>query len=186
VAYWHGFKQYAVDLGLTVRAKLGLTAFDRLDLAALAAHYKVPVLGFDQLGCPAEALRHFTGERWRGVSGYLLPVDGEMAVVFNPSHPKSRIRSTITHEFAHLILNHEFSVLVTGEEGCAFGDEDQEDEAKWLGAELLLPREAAKRAVLRGVSLEQLSENFDVSVELARWRMNVCGGWTILQRARRR
>lgn len=185
MAYWHGFKEYAVELSLKVRTRLGLTAFQRLDVSALAAHYEVVVVGFDQLGCAVEVLHHFTVDRWRGVSGYLLPVDGELAIVFNPSHPEYRIRSTVAHEIAHLILSHEFSVLLAGDKGCTFGSEDQEDEANWLGAELLLPRQAARQAVLDGVSLEQVSERFGVSIEMARWRTNVCGGQEILQRARR-
>jgi hypothetical protein len=185
VAHWHGFKQYAVDLGLKVRRNLGISASQRLDVIALATYYKVPILSFDKIGCPLEALHHFTVSRWSKVSGYLLPVDGQLVIIYNPTHPKQRIRATISHEIAHLILNHEFRVLATGDDGCIFGDKDQEDEAGWLGAELLLPREAAKRAVINGDSLSQLSDQFDVSIELARWRTNICGARKILQRARR-
>ena len=41
MAHWHGFKEYAVDLCLKVRTQLGLTAFQWLDVLALAAHYKL-------------------------------------------------------------------------------------------------------------------------------------------------
>lgn len=184
MAHWRGFKEYAVDLSSKVRGQLGLSAFQRLEVSALAAHYNTPVIGFDQIDCDPRALQHFTVNRQRSLSGFVLPVDDGFAIVVNPCHTEHRVRATVGHEFSHLILNHEFSVLLAGDEGCAFGDKDQEDEAKWLGAELLFPRQAARNAVWQGISLEQVSETFGVSIELARWRINACGARKILQRAR--
>ena len=186
MALWRGFGVYAVDLGLKVRSKLGLNEFDRLDVQLLAKHYNIPILGFDQIGCDHEVLRHLTATRHRKLSGFTIPIKTGFAVVTNPCHTEHRVRATIGHEFAHIILNHQFSVLLAGDEGCAFGSEDQEDEAKWFGAELLLPRAAAARAVRRNLSVIQVSDYFGVSVELARWRMNICGERTKLQRAGRR
>lgn len=182
MALWHGFKQYAVDLGLTVRRQLGILPSQRLNVYELAEHYGISLVNFGQLGCTLEALHHFTVGHWKSVSGFLLPVDGAFAIVTNPSHSALRIRATIAHEVAHFILNHEFSVLAATDEGCVFGDEDQEDEAKWLGAELLLPRPIAKKAVLDGMPLHEVSKKFGVSIELARWRTNISGGYKMRQR----
>ena len=89
MAYWRGFKQYAVDLGLKVRGNLGISAFQRLDVIALAAYYNVPVVGFDKIGCPLEALHRLAVDKWGKISGYLLPVDGQLAIVYNPTHTSS-------------------------------------------------------------------------------------------------
>lgn len=182
MALWHGFKQYAVDLGLKIRTELGLSAFDRLDADKLADRYRVTVVSFDQVNCSPETLQHFTCNQWRSLSGFAIPVDGMMAVALNPSHTEARTRSTFTHEISHVVLNHESKVRLTRDDNCIYGDVDQEDEARWLGAELLLPREAAKRAVLRDITEDQVRERFGVSRELARWRMNICGGKNIRRR----
>ncbi len=185
MALWHGFRQYAVDLGLTVRRRIDISPSRRLNLRALADHYGLALVDFGQIGCTIEALHHLTVDRWKSVSGFLLPVDGKFAIVTNPEHSAFRIRATIAHEIAHFILNHEFGVLATGDDGCIFGNEDQEDEAKWLGAELLFPRAAAREAVLNGFSLNDISMRFGVSVDLARWRTNISGAHRMRQRARR-
>lgn len=185
MALWHGFKQYAVDLGLKIRTELGLSAFDRLDSDKLAARYNVTVVSFGEVGCAPEALQYFTHDNWRSLSGFALPVDDMTAVALNPSHTEARQRSTFTHEISHVVLSHESKVRLTKDDSCLDSDLDQEEEARWLGAELLLPRESAKRAVLQDISEDQVCQRFGVSPELARWRMNISGGRTIRQRARR-
>ena len=91
-------------------------------------------------------------------------------------------RSTMGHETSHVILNHEFDLLVTGEKTCV--SKDEEDEADWLGAELLFPRAAARRAVLRSIPIEQVCQHYGVSFEIARWRTNICGAKKMLKRSR--
>jgi Zn-dependent peptidase ImmA (M78 family) len=52
---------------------------------------------------------------------------------------------------------------------------DQENEADWLAASLLLPRDGLLSYFSRRRSVEAIAAQFQVSVELARWRLNATG-----------
>jgi len=184
VALWRGYKKYAVDLAAKVRCRLGVSLYESLDVRQLAALYELPIVSFDQLPAAPEAVRYYTETHWTQLSGLVVPVNGQQVILINPAHCDDRIVSTIGHEVAHVILCHESRVRLTGEKDCRAGDEEQEDEANWLGGELLLPREAARRLVFREVDEVSAAAAFGVSVAMARWRMNICGGRQMLQRSR--
>ncbi len=184
MALWHGFRQYAVDLAVKVRSRLGLSSFDRLDIWQLAGLYDLPIVSLDQLTSAPEAVQYYTQVNETRLSGFLVRVAGGPVILVNPAHSGERIASTITHEVSHCILCHESKLRLTGEDSCLSGDPDQEDEANWLGGELLLPREAARRLVFRRIGEEQAADMYGVSVEMARWRMNVCGAGQMQRRAR--
>ncbi len=132
MAYWHGYKEHAVTVADRVRCKLGLTPYDRLDTFRLAAYYHITVVTFDEIDCGKGAVEHFTTNRWRQLSGYILPVGDRLVMALNPLHSEERIRSTMGHETSHVILQHEFDLLLTGEKACFSESKDQEDEAAWL------------------------------------------------------
>ncbi|ADL49520.1 protein of unknown function DUF955 [Micromonospora aurantiaca ATCC 27029] len=56
-------------------------------------------------------------------------------------------------------------------------------EAQELGAELLLPLAAAYKAARERRNDEQVADLFDVSLPVARWRMNGTGTRIVAQRA---
>ena len=184
MALWRGYREYAVTVAERVRTKLGLTAYDQLDIFKLAAYYGITVVRFDEINCGDEVIKHFTTKGWRQLSGYILPVGDQLVMCLNPLHSEERIRSTMGHETSHVILNHEFDLLLTAEKACVSGSKDEEDEADWLGAELLFPRAAARRAVLRSIPIEQVCQHYGVSFEIARWRTNICGAKKMLKRSR--
>lgn len=41
MALWRGYREYAVTVAERVRTKLGLTAYDQLDIFKLAAYYGI-------------------------------------------------------------------------------------------------------------------------------------------------
>jgi hypothetical protein len=53
--------------------------------------------------------------------------------------------------------------------------QDQEDEAAWLGATLLLPRPALLWMRYRGMLEEAATQHFGVSPDLLRWRIRMTG-----------
>ncbi|WP_330271630.1 ImmA/IrrE family metallo-endopeptidase [Lentzea sp. NBC_00516] len=116
------------------------------------------------------------------LSGYLFPTPDGLAVVYNPAHDRFRTRSTVAHEIAHVILEHEFDLLIGDDDGCKFGTGTQEEEANWFAGELLLPQGAARAAVFRGDTYESVSAQFDISIQMARWRMNISGAVQIMKR----
>jgi Zn-dependent peptidase ImmA (M78 family) len=82
------------------------------------------------------------------------------------------------HELAHIILGHELaSAMFTGEGDFVPStyDQDQEDEAAWLGGTLLLPRPALLWMRRQGLSDEDAATYFGVSPDLLRWRIRMTG-----------
>ena len=93
-----------------------------------------------------------------------------------------------SHEMAHLLLEHEFDriLFTNGNRGCANpASKEMESQAAELSGELLLPCAAARRAAVYGRTDDQVADQFDVSTEFARWRMNVTGARKIASRAAR-
>ncbi|MEV6491844.1 ImmA/IrrE family metallo-endopeptidase [Actinoplanes sp. NPDC051633] len=86
-----------------------------------------------------------------------------------------------------MLLEHEFDrVLFAAEStgGCHNpANKDQEWEATELAAELLLPYDAAHPAARARRSDEQVADDFEVSVQLAGWRMNATGARLVAGRA---
>jgi Zn-dependent peptidase ImmA (M78 family) len=54
-------------------------------------------------------------------------------------------------------------------------DQDQEDEAAWFGATLLLPRPALLWMRRRNLSDEEAATHFGVSLDLLHWRIGMTG-----------
>lgn len=66
--------------------------------------------------------------------------------------------------------------LATAREGATTPrKKDQEKDAAEFGAELLLPSEGALLAARKQKSNEHAADHFNVSVQLAKWRMDATG-----------
>jgi hypothetical protein len=85
---------------------------------------------------------------------------------------------------SHLVLEHEFIQVLLTTDGYRAFNPDKEDEADWLGGELLIPHAAAERAARLDWDDEQVAEAYDVSVPLARMRMNYSGARRIVANKR--
>ncbi|MGQ0572905.1 MAG: ImmA/IrrE family metallo-endopeptidase [Pseudonocardia sp.] len=152
-----------------------MSAFDRLDAWQLAARYELPILPFDQLPANPATIRHFTATNSARLSGMLLTIAEQQLILINSADELGRVVSTIAHEVSHCILCHRSALRFTGENGCLSSDPDQEEEAAWLGGELLVPRAAARRLVFNDIGEDEAAAIYGVSVEMVRWRMNICG-----------
>lgn len=179
-----GFKAHAGRLALAVRNELGLAVSDALDPYALAELYGIPVLDLADPAMPREAVRHFTGPAADSFSGALVAVGSVRAIVENHVHDTRRRRATVAHEMAHVLLEHDFGLLVTGSGLCGTTATSVEREADELAGELLVPRDAARTAALRGWTDAAVARRFGVSRRLARWRLNTTGARTIACRHR--
>jgi hypothetical protein len=73
-----------------------------------------------------------------------LQAAGKFTIVLNPCHALTRQRSDLMHELAHVELRHSPARVEVSQSGLLllsdYSDE-QEREADWFGAGLLLPRE---------------------------------------------
>lgn len=171
------------------RDELGLTEYERLCPYALAKLYGIAVYSLADLvdaGCSPEAIGFFTIERRDVWSAALVPDGTGQFIVENTAHSQQRRRSNVGHEMAHLLLEHEPDRILFTADGRACKDPASatvEKEATELSGELLLPQAAARRAAARKLTDEQVADRYDVSVEFARWRMNVTGARLIAARS---
>ena len=76
---------------------------------------------------------------------------------------------------SHLVLEHKFGQVMLTADGYRAFSQDKEQEADWLGGELLIPYAAAERAARLDWDDEQVADTYDVSIQLARMRMNYSG-----------
>jgi hypothetical protein len=181
-----GFKAGAARLALEVRDELGIGAHNPLDVNSLAELYGVPIVDLGALGafgCTNEALDYYqTGGTGR-FSAAAVPMGRGVVVIVNDTHVPARQKSSVAHELAHLLLEHEFPVSLCTDAGCRAFDGEAEEQADLLGGELLIPTEAAKRLAVRQWTDHQVAELHGVSARFAKMRMDTSGARLLASRA---
>lgn len=138
-----GFKAEAEYYAGLFRKELGIEPHGPLCPYTLAEHLEVPVRGLSSHpGVPADIKQFWK----RGVDDTFSAVtiaDGTYKeVVHNDFHHQRRQNSDISHELAHIILGHSLSAPI-GKNGERIYDSEIEEEAKWLGCTLLLPKKSS-------------------------------------------
>jgi Zn-dependent peptidase ImmA (M78 family) len=173
-----GFKADAERRSLATRTSLGLGPLDALSPWVYADALDVLVCEAKDLDLEiehADQLLRRDPESW---SGMTLLEDGVHVVVLNSSHSKARRTATLMHELAHIVLEHAPSDVDVSPSGLVLLSDysaDQEDEADWLGAALLLPEAALLHHRGRGVSIEEICAVYGVSAQLCTWRCRMTG-----------
>jgi hypothetical protein len=183
--YRRGFKTEAERIALDVRAELGWSATDALDVLAVAERWGIPVVPMSALAgeCAADGFdRTFRTSEQDSFSAVTIFAGAARLIVHNDSHHPHRQFSNIAHELSHCILEHQPTCLRDDESGCRDWNATYEAEADWLGGTLLIPREGGLHYIKRGRSIEEIAAHFHVSESLARWRINQTG---IMQHAER-
>jgi Zn-dependent peptidase ImmA (M78 family) len=117
-----------------------------------------------------------------------LRLDGAFAIVINPAHARTRQRSDLMHELAHIELRHSPARVEVSESGLLllsdYSDE-QEQEADWLRAAFLLPREGLVRLRSAHESTSGIATYYGVSEALCEWRLRMTGVDVQMRRAYR-
>jgi Zn-dependent peptidase ImmA (M78 family) len=75
---------------------------------------------------------------------------------------------------SHCILEHPPSPILSPE-GCRYWNTRVEEEADWLAAALLIPREGALTLTKRSLPIDRIAAKYGVSKQLCRWRINETG-----------
>lgn len=181
-----GFKTWSEQTSLRAREKLKLSAASPLDPFRLADFLEVIVLQPGDLSDLAHNIRFRLGtvhsDCWSAIT---VSCANRHLIVLNSSHAKTRLNSSLAHELAHIILGHEPSMMfMSSNSGTALRtyNEDQEEEANWLGGCLLLPRDALIGIGRKGTSDEDACTEYGVSPAMLRFRCNVTGVTTHLRR----
>lgn len=176
-----GFKTQAKQLALDLRGEIGLNAHQPFDPYRFASTCGIPVVQLSTLKGPARD--HFFSAEGSPLSGALIPLGTGVVILENDAQPLTRRRTTMCHELAHVVLEHEFGVSLSDERRCGLGG-DQEAEADWLSGEMLIPTEGAFRLARANATDEQAAMAFSVSLAVARWRMNHSGARKVVARTR--
>jgi Zn-dependent peptidase ImmA (M78 family) len=180
-----GFKAEAEDYAREFRAELKIQPHMPLCPHKLANHLAIPVLKLSEFSTQApEAVSQLRGKGKSAFSAItIFYTPHSRVIIHNDEHHPYRQTSNIAHELAHGILGHPQTPPLN-EDGCRFYDKSVEDEATWLGATLLMPREAALHIVANGVEHSTACKDYKISNSLLLWRIRMTGVMTQLKRRR--
>ena len=183
-----GFKAEAERRAAAAREALGIPPNSPIDPWSYAVQLNVRVLDFTKLGLPPKDASQLTvvdGDSW---SAMTLMLEGIFAIVLNPAHKITRQRNDLMHELAHVELSHAPVRVEVSETGLLllsdYSDE-QEQEADWLAAALLLPRDGLIQMRSARQSSADIANRYGVSEALCEWRLRMTGVDVQLQRAYR-
>ncbi len=170
-----GFKAEAERDAVRLRKEMGLAENDRLDPRDLATHMNVVVMNAAEL-VDIEELEELERLQAFAFSAATFEIEERKIVVVSPLRNSGRQNSDIAHELAHIRLKHDLSEI-REINGMPFRTckPEEEEEATAFGATLLLPRPLLLSAVLRGATIGQIASQYDVTVEMARFRYNTTG-----------
>jgi Zn-dependent peptidase ImmA (M78 family) len=174
----YGFKASAERIAKEIRAKLQLAPEDILCPWELAQHLGIIVFDIAELPVPANDLRQLTHVDSDSWSALTIKAHGFSAVILNPTHGKARQRNDLMHEVAHVHLGHVPHRVDTTSDGLLLVSDfskDHEEEADWLAAALLLPREALLWCRKAGHSVGQICQKYGISRPLCEWRLRMTG-----------
>ena len=174
-----GFKSRCEQISKRYRKALGLSLQDALPYQLLADHLGVLVwTPKDVPGLDDRYIRQLTVTDQGGWSAVTVSCADRYVVILNSSHSDRRVANDVIHELAHIILNHAPSRVDISDEGhlwvSTYG-KDEEGEANWLAATLLLPREGLLNSYRSLRSYEAVASEFGVSVDLVRMQINIRG-----------
>ena len=177
-----GYKSWCEKYAVDARAALGVAAWAPLDMRELAVHLgvriwtpeDVPDLSREAI----DVLLRNDGETQSCWSAVTLVVGRTALVVLNSSHSSARQASDLAHELAHRIRGHAASDVSVSDEGLLLLSSyprELEEEADWLGACLLLPREALLHIKKSGWTSEDAQALYGVSKSMLNYRIAKTG-----------
>jgi Zn-dependent peptidase ImmA (M78 family) len=185
-----GFKTWCETIATEKRRTLKVAPSAPLDPRLVAKEMRVAIRYIEQIPSLAdgtiEQLTQHDPDVW---SALTLCHNGKYLVVLNSSHPKTREANTLMHELSHLIIGHKPARLDITSDGLMIlssYDKQHEEEANWLAAALLLPREALLHARRRGMTDQEAATTYGCSIQLFAFRIQTTGVDLQLRRARKR
>ena len=174
-----GFKSWCESASLQYRAALGLRPHEPLCAERLAVHLGLRVVPICAIPClSAQAVRQLTLTDPGSWSAVTISVGEARIVVVNPAHSDGRRSNDLMHECAHAALNHVPPQAFRHADGplmLSAYDKQQEAEADWLAATLLLPRAALLRVIHEGTGLDHAAHQYRTSLALLRMRLDRTG-----------
>lgn len=170
-----GFKAEAEREAARVRKELTLAPHDRLDPRDLAKHLDIAVVDASEL-VDISDLEELERLQAFAFSAATFEIEDRSIVVVSPLRAIGRQNSDIAHELAHVMLDHKLSEI-REIDGMPFRTckPEEEEEATAFGGTLLLPRPLLLSAARRQASIDEISQQYEVTIEMARFRYNSTG-----------
>lgn len=176
-----GFKTQAERLAQDYRVLLGIHPCEALCAFELARHLNISVIPATDLISESEFEKELKGidgkpSEWSALT-IKTKIDNRI-IIHNPFNPVVRQQSDIMHELAHIICKHERNQkeypfpIPFGMHGY---DEQQEEEAKFLGGALQISTPCLLWARKNNISVENISQKYNASIEMVQYRMNITG-----------
>lgn len=182
-----GFKTWCENAAADYRSALRLSQKDPLNPEELAAHLDIMVWRPEDVPeLSTDSLRQLTIHDRDSWSAVTLRVGDTNLIILNSAHAPTRQRNSLAHELAHIILDHEPSRIDVSSEGhllLSSFEQEQEEEANWFSATLLVPRAGLQAAYRSTQDAQTLADQFGVSLDLLNWRLRVTGVVTQARRA---
>ena len=156
------------------RTRLGLAPDGRLHARVIAEEIGAKVFCPTKLkGLPLQYRKTLVAAN-SGFSAVTIQRDGQNWILHNTGHSIERQESDIFHEISHLLCGHKAPAipLMSGFFRPDYSQE-LEDQAKWLGSCLHLPRVALASSAQSGLTSESVCKRYCASMPLLRWRLNM-------------
>ena len=184
-----GFKTWCENAAVDYRSVLRLKPSDPLNPEDLAAHLGVEVWRPEDVpGFSRDSLQQLTIHDQDSWSAVTLRLGDTNLIILNSTHATTRQRNSLTHELAHIMLDHEPSRIDVSSQGhllLSSFEQEQEEEANWFSATLLVPRAGLQVVYRKTKKPHSLAEHFGVSLDLLNWRLRMTGVVTQARRASR-
>lgn len=180
IKFKRGFKKWADDKVIQLRKELGLYVSSPLCAFKLCEFLNIPILEPSSVqGLSEKHLNELLGNGSVHWSAATIPLkEGKYIIVHNPTHSPARQQSNLMHELAHILCEHKVSEKTKniGLSGFLRNlDEEQENEAEWLGACLQLPRPALLYSLRKQMTLEEIANKYNASIDMVKYRINITG-----------
>lgn len=184
----HGFKSWCERAAISYRNNLGLKNIDPLPANTLAQHLGVILKTPEEIdGLSKESLEVLLNGESKSWSAVTLTFGTKNVVIYNPKHSAGRRSNDIMHELSHIIIGHQPQQMHSYELALLLRhyNAEQEDEADWLAATLLLPKDILIKIKASRIDHEDAARVYGTSKALVEMRMNVAGVNHIFLRAAR-
>lgn len=175
-----GFKSWAEKKAVELRNELSIEYYEKLPGLDLAQHLGIQLIEPNNIpGLSLEdktlLLNHYH-DSWSAITikNYL----DSYLIIFNPTHSARRRESDLMHELAHIICEHKMEKIIIRKDfpfPLRDYNSDQEDEAKWLGGCLQVPRRASVQMIYKGLDINELSDHFGASMDMINYRIRLTG-----------
>jgi hypothetical protein len=173
------WEPHAVELRGLVPCKRGVP----FDPWKLAPHVGLYVINCNFPGLTPEEKAHMLGKASSDWSGgvFVKPLpDGRRICMINPCHSPRRNRITLMEEISHCHLGHTPTQLTKkGDDRFRDFNKLMEEEAYGVGAAVLLPWSLFFPVLNAGYTIDDLTEEFDVTPDLIMYRIKICGAYSL-------